>query len=947
MSRKWNSWGALLCSSLLCMAGGAAQANTFVVDSGADSGAGTLRDAIEQANLTPADDVISITLDAGAQILVDSNLPAIVEPLTFETVNPRIGLAPSGGSTATRGIAVNAGVDTVTIVGFEISGFPVGLVASGSFNLFGSVVRDSTGDGVQIASGTLGVIGREDEFSEGCAIHGNGGNGITYGDGGKLPTVLVRDSRIGISPTGELDGNAESGIEIAGTLADFEHYIFQNFISANTGAGIFINGANASRLIIGGNTIGLGADDSPAPNAGGGIVVDSSTGVLIGDAGGDLFGRDPNRISSNTGFGVQFTGSSSACSLARNGIAANTGAGVVLAGSANGNIIIANTFQQNTGTAIEVAGESCLGNDFSSNVFDENADLITLVAGAHDDLLPPTIVSESDRVSAVNLGFGQSVEWYFDDGAGSLYPVGIGLNLLYLEDLSAYFGGSVRALVTDLDDGTSEFSETLEVSPPSEVLEDACDDAISYDDDTPSSLLSLPEEAGLGGFVMLFEPPTPFHVQRVCVNLQAAVDGPFLGAVAVYVNNNGTPGGLIRRVPFGLQLSTTATRYSIDVSSPRISFDTGSVFVGILYDQDAYPGVAITADSGEGVTPRPLFRSSDAGSSWDPFDSIPLFFDVIGTRLLGEETGCASGIVVDDGTFEGSIGPNSIKAGFAIAATPPQYPYTFTGTCLRLHAPVQSATLSASLTVFAYDGSFSGDQPVLGTQLASIPLEAVPLTNAASWYYFDFGESDITLTEGSAFFRLDWVSTTINGDNEQLFYNNTNGSDAQEAYVRAANDGSFVPMTVLFPTFRSFGWRIDGAVPVAEGEGVVEGIVEGGTEGIVEGTLEGEGGTEGGTEGEGEAPVPNSADYDGNFVVSLSELIRLVQLYNAGSFGCDEGTEDGFAPNSGIQSCTPHSADYVDQDWSISLSELLRIVQLYSLEGYTVCGESEDGFCAV
>lgn len=88
-----------------------------------------------------------------------------------------------------------------------------------------------------------------------------------------------------------------------------------------------------------------------------------------------------------------------------------------------------------------------------------------------------------------------------------------------------------------------------------------------------------------------------------------------------------------------------------------------------------------------------------------------------------------------------------------------------------------------------------------------------------------------------------------------------------------------------------------------------------------------------------------SADYDGDFAVNISELLRVIQLYNSLAYACDALTEDGYAPGSGDQTCTPHSGDYRPQDWRFSLSELLRVVQFYNSNGYERCLDGEDGFC--
>lgn len=101
-------------------------------------------------------------------------------------------------------------------------------------------------------------------------------------------------------------------------------------------------------------------------------------------------------------------------------------------------------------------------------------------------------------------------------------------------------------------------------------------------------------------------------------------------------------------------------------------------------------------------------------------------------------------------------------------------------------------------------------------------------------------------------------------------------------------------------------------------------------------------------EGEGEATM-HSADTNGDEVISLSEVLRVIQLHNVGSHSCFTGegeSEDGYVLGSGDTGCVPHASDYNPQDWSVALTELLRAIQFYNLGGYTACpGVGEDGFC--
>jgi hypothetical protein len=91
-------------------------------------------------------------------------------------------------------------------------------------------------------------------------------------------------------------------------------------------------------------------------------------------------------------------------------------------------------------------------------------------------------------------------------------------------------------------------------------------------------------------------------------------------------------------------------------------------------------------------------------------------------------------------------------------------------------------------------------------------------------------------------------------------------------------------------------------------------------------------------------PVPNhhTADTDQDARLSLSELLRVIELYNTrngstrtGRYSLSDTTDDGFAPDPAQAATTEstvrriHLAD-TDWDGALSLSELLRVIELYN-----------------
>ena len=93
------------------------------------------------------------------------------------------------------------------------------------------------------------------------------------------------------------------------------------------------------------------------------------------------------------------------------------------------------------------------------------------------------------------------------------------------------------------------------------------------------------------------------------------------------------------------------------------------------------------------------------------------------------------------------------------------------------------------------------------------------------------------------------------------------------------------------------------------------------------------------------ADRPHSADTNGDWRISLSELLRVVQFYNTDEYHCQSGSEDGYAPGNGPRSdCFYHNSDYLNQNWRIEFSELLRAIQLYQAGSYVRDIPGEDAF---
>ena len=247
---------------------GAAHGATFTVTNTNDSGGGSLRQAILDANTAAGPDTIDFNIPGTGpfQILPLSILPPLAGGTTLDaTTQPGY-----------------AGTPLIEISTF--SGAGLRMTGTGGNTIRGVCVNDFSA-GIQIES--------DDNHVEGCFIGTN-----------VLGTIAVPNG-VGVVLTSGVTGNVIGGSTAAA----------RNLISGNT-TGIQSTGGGATT--IQGNYIGTSiTGNSPIPNARG-IGLTSTTGFVIGGANPG----EGNVISGNTGEGV-FVINGSGCKIQGNRIGTN------------------------------------------------------------------------------------------------------------------------------------------------------------------------------------------------------------------------------------------------------------------------------------------------------------------------------------------------------------------------------------------------------------------------------------------------------------------------------------------------------------------------------------------------------------------------------------------------------------------------------------------------
>ncbi len=333
-----KTFGVFLAVSLLTLS--TASALTYTVTTTADSGAGSLRQAITDANANSGADTIEFNIvGSGVQTIAPASaLPTITGAVTIDgytqpgssanTNAPDQGtnavilieidgtsagigseaavlfFGPASGGSAVRGLAINrgkwAGIRVSGVAGMTIDGNFIGTDPTGTAPL------GNTDFGIQINNGASSItIGGTTPGARNL-ISGNGMQGINFGSGGTGGTGhLVQGNLIGTDASG---GNALAGnqtgvhtsssmnITIGGTTA-----ASRNVISGNGGYGVRLN--SGSNLLLSGNFIGTDVTGgAPLGNINYGVLVEANGSTIGGSAAGA-----GNVISGNAIHGIEIS----------------------------------------------------------------------------------------------------------------------------------------------------------------------------------------------------------------------------------------------------------------------------------------------------------------------------------------------------------------------------------------------------------------------------------------------------------------------------------------------------------------------------------------------------------------------------------------------------------------------------------------------------------------
>jgi hypothetical protein len=269
-------------------------AAVFTVTNNGDSGAGSLRDAIDQANLAPGADLINFnpglgTIDVG--VVTGLPLPVISDAVTIDGGSPRVELNGTAAGAA-HGLEITAGGVTVqglVINRFALSGISLqsDSIVQGNFigtNAAGTSALPNGGPGVLVL-GLDNAIGGTAP-TERNVISGNGGFGIelSTADDNEVEGNFIGTDATGTAPLGNAGGGVRAiGTStfntIGGTLPGAG-----NIIAFNTGSGVNIFGGDNNAIlgnsIFANGAVGINLSDDPGVTPNDACDVDAGANSL-------------------------------------------------------------------------------------------------------------------------------------------------------------------------------------------------------------------------------------------------------------------------------------------------------------------------------------------------------------------------------------------------------------------------------------------------------------------------------------------------------------------------------------------------------------------------------------------------------------------------------------------------------------------------------------------
>jgi parallel beta-helix repeat protein len=371
----------------------------FTVSNLNDAGAGSLRAAINAANLDSSGSVIDFVVNG--TITLASALPAITHAVTIDATS-----APTHA---------NGGPPVVEINCSSNAGLTFGTGSDGS-KLLGLAIGNANGNGVTLNSGSVTLADNYIGLNTSGSAFGNSGDGVYV-------AATSSNNRIGVNPTAAsgvvsnvISGNGGNGISFHGSSGNT---LVDNRIGTDpTGNGTIANGRNGIWL----------TDSSNGNEIGGTVFKDTDTGAIndpTGDKGtvAPVFVVPPlgNLVSGNGDNGILIDADSQrnilngnfvGTTADGNGAIGNTLDGVAIDGADNNSLIgcqfvnnpfvYYNVISANGGNGLHITDSD--NTTVQANFFGVGADNTTILGNGLDGILVDGTSANTQVGGVIPLG---------------------------------------------------------------------------------------------------------------------------------------------------------------------------------------------------------------------------------------------------------------------------------------------------------------------------------------------------------------------------------------------------------------------------------------------------------------------------------------------------------------------------------------------------------------
>lgn len=403
---------------------------TFTVSNANDSGAGSLRQAMLDANTAGGANLIRFQIPGTGPftITLASALPAVTSPMTIDGATQTgysnqplielngasagveaIGIRLTSSSNVVRGLAINRfatdGIRSES-VGNTFQGNHIGIDPSGT------IVRANGQYGIFVLGGFSNVIGGASSAARN--IIGGNDTGVyllnSFGN-------VIQGNYIGASVSGSGDvGNTNNGIAVynsSDNLIGGPSSAERNIISGNNGSGINLNTAGATGNLIQGNYIGVNASGSAS-------LSNNADGITLNDAAGNRIGGTisgaGNVISGNSQAGIFLNGVNCRNNVLEGNFIGTDASGTAAVANRFAGVTVANA-SSNTIGGVTIAARNLISGNAQEGIFLSSNSRTNRIFGNYIGTTGSGLTALPNQGSGVSLN-NASDNWVGGSNAG-------------------------------------------------------------------------------------------------------------------------------------------------------------------------------------------------------------------------------------------------------------------------------------------------------------------------------------------------------------------------------------------------------------------------------------------------------------------------------------------------------------------------------------------------